>query len=139
MNERKIDFEYLIQSWQDESPDSRYYFDTETGCVELVQSELYDLDDLTDEIEKNHERYLYIPKANRDEGRKDLKAFMETVTDSGIIRLLEIAMEAPDSVHACRSILSKYPEELTRWDSFRVSRIRERIDEWLAANFITAE
>jgi hypothetical protein len=139
MNERKIDFEYLVMSWQDESPDSRYYFDTETGCVELVQSGLYDVDDLTDQIEKNHERYLYIPKANKDEGRKDLKSFMETVGADNILRLLEVALEAPDPVYACRTILSKYPEELSRWTAFREDSIRRRINQWLAANFITAE
>ena len=37
MSDRKIDFEYLMLSWQDESPDSMYYLDTETGDVELVK------------------------------------------------------------------------------------------------------
>jgi hypothetical protein len=135
----KIDFEYLIMSWQDESPDSRYYFDTETGAIELVKTDLYDIRDLTDQIERNHERYLYIPRAGKDEGKKDLAAFMQTVSDAAISRLLVIAEEAPDPMFACRSILGKYPEELARWQDFRKQKIRERINEWLAANFISVD
>ena len=138
MTERKIDFDYLLLSWQDESPDSNYYLDTETGAVELVKRDLLDINDLTDSIERNHDRYLYVPKADRNEGRRDLAEFVETLTDQNIKRLLEVALEAPDPLHACRTILSKHEEHLRRWNDFRNRKLRGRIDAWLAANFITS-
>jgi hypothetical protein len=126
----------LELAWQDESQDSSYYLDIDTGNVELVQQGLYDLRDLTDEIERDRERYLYIPKANPNQLKQDLADFIATVTEPQLARLLPVALESPNALFACKSVLSKYPTEVERWEDFRKSRLRIRIKQWLSANFI---
>ena len=136
MFERRIDMDYLIFAWQDESPDSVYYLDKQTGDVELVQQGLIDLDELTDEIEMNRERYLYVPKPQPTELREDINLFAESVTDPDLCRLLPVALEAPNVLPALKKVLAAAPAELTRWEEFRTRRVRERVEKWLAANFV---
>jgi hypothetical protein len=57
------DLAALVHAWQDDAPDNNYYLDTRNGSVKLVHQNLYDLKQLTDEIEKHKERYLYSTKA----------------------------------------------------------------------------
>ncbi len=135
--DRQLDLDALELAWQDESPDTSYYLDIDTGNVELVQQGLYDLRDLTDEIERDRERYLYIPKPNPNQLKQDLNDFVETVVDAQLTRLLPVAMESPNALFAFKSVLSKYPDEIQRWEEFRKSRLRIRIKQWLSANFIS--
>lgn len=136
MGEPLIDMDALILAWEDESPDTAYYLDRETGNVELVQQGLYDLRDLTDEIECHRERYLYVPKPNPGQLRQDLEDFVATVTDPQLTRLLAVAMESPNALYSCNTILAKTPDERERWEGFRESRVRIRIRQWLSANFV---
>lgn len=138
MIERHIDMNYLIFAWQDECQDHAYYLDIETGCVELVEPDLIDLDDLTDEIERNRERYLYVPKPDPSELRGDLEDFTATVGAPELARLLPVALEAPDIQAACRKVLSRNPVELERWEKFRTERVQKRIERWLRANFVSS-
>lgn len=136
MFERRIDMDYLIFAWQDESPGNAYYLDKQTGDVELVQQGLIDLDELTDEIEMNRERYLYIPKPQPTELREDINLFAETVTDPELCRLLPVALEAANLLPALKKVLSRVPQELKRWEEFRARQVRVRIERWLAANCV---
>jgi hypothetical protein len=47
---------------------------------------------------------------------------------------LEVAFESPHVFMAFKKILAKEPQELERFKTYRENQIRERIDEWLAAN-----
>lgn len=123
-------------AWLDESPDTSYYLDTESGCVEMVQQGLIDLRDLTDMIENDRERYLYIPKPKVNQAKQDMADFIETLEDEKLSRLLPLAMESPNAVYACRTILATVPEQLERWEKFRQGRTRIRIKQWMSANFI---
>src|SRR5215813_3937281 len=136
MMDRRIDMDALIFAWDDESEDNAYYLDTETGNVELVQQGLIDLDDLTDEIERNRERYLYIPKPDHKELREDLEQFVATVFDPELVHLLPVVMEAPNVMPAFKTVLSRNQPEWKRWERFRSERVQERIEKWLAANFV---
>jgi len=132
-----IDMAALALAWEDESPDTAYYLDLETGCVELVQQDMLDRDDLTDQIERDRERYLYMPKPKAKQLRADLNDFIETVADAHLKQLLEVACESPNPLYSCRSLLtSKYPEVWENWETFRKGRVALRIRQWLQANFI---
>jgi len=136
MADLRIDMAYLILAWEDESQDTAYYLDKETGAVELVQKDLLDLNDLTDEIERNSERYLYIPKPYAGQLVQDLIDFINTVSDPQLKRLLSVAIESPNALYSCKTVLSKDPSELERWEAYRTDLVRKRIEKWLAANFI---
>jgi hypothetical protein len=137
MNERNIDFETLVLAWQDESPDTAYYLDIDSGNVIMVQQGFLDRDDLTDMIERDRERYLYLPKPERQQMRRDLQDFIGGCSDAHLKSILEVACEAPDPLFACKTVLTRSgPSQLESWEQFRLARTRSRIDEWLAANFI---
>lgn len=128
------DMSQLLLAWEDESPDNLYYLDSRSGAVKLVHQHLFDLRDLTDEIEKNRERFLYIPKPDRAEMRKDLRNYMGKVKNDGLLPILEMAFESPHSYMAFKKILEKEPAELHRFLEFREQLIKSRINEWLSAN-----
>ena len=121
-------------AWEDESPDNLYYLDTRTGAVKLVHQHLIDLHDLTDEIEKNRERFLYVPKPKRNQTRADLHAFLSQVETSRLLPILKVAFESPHFFMAFRKILASEPAELEKFQKERARVIQERIDEWLMAN-----
>src|SRR4030095_483059 len=84
----------------------------------------------------NRQRYLYIPKPDHKELREDLDQFVATIFDPELVRLLPVVMEAPNAMAAFKTLLSRNPPELQRWEKFRTERVQERIEKWLAANFV---
>ena len=134
MDKINIDMPALLSAWADDSPDNLYYLDTRSGAVKLVHKHLFDLRDLTDEIEKNRERFLYVPKPESGQMRKDLRAYVEKIETKSILPVLEMAFESPHVYSAFLKILEKEPVEKERFLAARQVLIRERIDEWLSAN-----
>ena len=137
MNELEIDIDYLLFAWQDDSPDSAYYLDSDTGSVLLVQRDLDDLDGLRDEIELQPNRFLYVPKPDPEQVEFDLGDFIPTVADAHLKDILSMAFESPNKLAACKGLLAKHGDELQRWEKFRQDAVRERVRRWLAANNIS--
>jgi Uncharacterised protein family (UPF0158) len=135
----KIDMVYLSFAYQDESPDNTYYLDTEYGDICLVNRELLDLKDLTDEIELSRDKFLYIPKPNGKDLIEDLRNFVETVQDAKLKGVLSVAFESPYVMQAFRTILNPHSEELSRFEKFIAKRTRERVIGWLNANGLAPE
>lgn len=136
MAERRVDMDYLIFAWQDESPDNAYYLDTKFGSVKLVNRHLTDLRDLTDDIEKTRERYLYVPKPERATQIDDLKDFAKTVTDEKLQNVLAVAFESPHVLSAFKKILEKSESDRARLGEFLQERVQKRINTWLKANSV---
>jgi len=134
--ERRIDMSYLMFAWQDDSPDNAYYLDTKTGDIKLVNRNLLDLRDLTDEIEKTRERFLYVPKPDRQTQLADLHDFAHAVTKERFRRLLDMAFESPHVLSGFRKILENDPEELKSLNDFLEAKVLKRIHSWLAANAV---
>ncbi len=133
----RVDMPYLLLAWEDEAPDNSYYLDTASGVVKLVHQNLLDLRDLTDEIEKDRQRFLYVPKPDRKELLKDLRDYMKLIQDKSILPVLEMAFESPHVLSSFRKILEKHPGEAQLFTDFRHTQMRLRIDQWLAANNLT--
>lgn len=136
MAQRTLDMAYLIFAWQDDAPDNLYYLDMRTGNVRLVNRNLTDLRDLTDEIEKNRERFKYLPKPDRGELISDLKDFMNSVQDAKLKNILSVAFESPHLLSAFKKILESSPSEASRLDQFRNEKVEKRVQQWLKANHI---
>lgn len=128
---------YLLIAFEDEVEENKYYLDKETGSVQLVCRDLLDLDDLTNEIENDRERYLYIPKPDPRQLKEDLTDFADLVDDLHLKELLKVALEGPNALFAFKKILSGRAEELKEWEAFRAEQVNRRIEQWLDANFIT--
>lgn len=113
-----VDIERLIFAWRDPSIDNLYYLDLETGGVRLVNRTLDDVKDLTDEIEIERNRFLYLPKPDKDQIKDDLKDFMASINDQNLLRILEIAFESPHVYSSFLKILDSQEEEKNRLEEF---------------------
>lgn len=129
-----IDLDYLVFAWQDESAHAAYYLDSDTGSVVLVQRDLDDLDDLREEIELQPNRFLYVPKPDRQQSELDLFDYVFTVPDEKLKGLLSVAMEAPDKIGSLKAVLSRYPEEKRRLEQWQAAIAADRVRKWLAAH-----
>ena len=136
MDKLRVSTKDIIFAWLDESQDNSYYLDKVEGETRMVNRNLIELRDLTDEIERNSTRYLYVPKLTKEDLLEDLHAFLETVQKPDLQAILPIAFESPHKVSAFRKILEKHPEELQRFDEFREKSMLNRIEKWLKANGI---
>lgn len=141
VSQRNVEFEIerLIFAWRDDSPDNIYYLDLVTGEIQLVNRTLDDVKDLTDEIELERNRYLYLPKPERDQLKNDLRDFMSTIEDQSLLRILEMAFESPHVYSSFLKILDKRVEEKERLQEFIDSRSRMRVLQWLEANCINTD
>jgi len=139
MVEYKINIPYLVFCWQDDAPDNAYYLDRKTGAIKLVNQNLYDLRQLTDEIEKDRERYLYLPKAERKTMIADLHDFAATVGNEHLKNVLAVAFESPHVLSAFKKILEKDESESSRLTGFLEERALSRIEAWLTANSMPKE
>lgn len=131
-----VDIDRLIFAWRDQSIDNIYYLDLETGEVRLVNRTLEDVKDLTDEIEIERNRFLYLPKPDKSQLKEDLRDFMETISDDGVLRVLEIAFESPHTYSAFLKILEKHEGEKERLEEFIKRRSLMRVNQWLEVNCI---
>lgn len=133
MDKLRISTKDILFAWLDESQDNAYYLDKVEGETRVVNRNFIELRDLTDDIERNAERYLYVPKLTKENLLEDLNEFLETVQDAGLKSILPIAFESPHKVSAFRKILEKNPDELNRFDNFREKQILRRVEKWLNA------
>lgn len=135
-NALKLDFSELMFAWQDDTQDNAYYLDIESGVVKLVNRNLLDLRDLTDEIEQDRHKFLYMPKPAKEQLVLDLKEFWSTVTDDKLRNILSMAFESPHLLSSFKKILEGNPSELERFEEFRREKTRKRIEEWLKSHAI---
>jgi Uncharacterised protein family (UPF0158) len=132
---RVFSVQALIAAWQDDGPDNLYYIDTESGAVILVNPNLYNLKELTDEIERHKYRYLYLPKPAPDQLREDLRDFQNTIDDKKLKSILDMAFESPHILSSFNKILNDSDStKVTALTEFREGRVRLRIKQWMEAN-----
>jgi hypothetical protein len=139
MEKIQIDMAQLVHSFEDECQDNIYYLDRETGEIRLVHRSLHDLRDLTDEIETDRDRFLYIPKPDHKKFKEDLRDFIDTVDDDKTKLYLDVAMESPHALSGFKKILSSTPSGDAPLTAFLESRTRLRIRQWLSANCIDTD
>jgi len=131
-----IDMDQLVYSFEDEAQDNLYYLDKETGEIRLVHRGLHDLRDLTDELETDRERFIYIPKPDHKKLKEDLRDFIDTVDDDKTKMLLDVAMESPHAFAGFKKILAGTPDGEAPLKAFLEGRTRLRVRQWLSANCI---
>jgi len=129
-----IDMDYLVFAYQDDSPDNAYYLDTEFGDIRLVNRNLSDLKDLTDEIELAQGRFLYIPKPAREELLEELREFWDKLGDLQLKNLLNLAFESPSVSTTFKSILAKHPAQVAEFEAYRKEKTLATLISWLQAN-----
>lgn len=138
MKKITVDLEYLVFAYRDEEAQNIYYLDTEYGEIRLVNRDLTDLKDLTDEIEISHDKFLYVPKMTKDELMEDLQAFSSSISDPKLKGMLPLAFEHPHVFTTFKAILAPYQSEVVHLEQFLKDQARARLLVWLKANSIEA-
>ncbi|MBS1954131.1 MAG: hypothetical protein JST89_08095 [Cyanobacteria bacterium SZAS-4] len=138
-NSLNLDLSELVFAWQDDTQDNAYYLDIESGVVKLVNRNLLDLRDLTDEIEQDRHKFLYMPKPDKEQLILDLKEFWSTVQDDKLRNILSMAFESPHLLSSFRKILEGTPSELKRFEEYRQNKTKLRIEEWLSSHALKYE
>jgi len=128
-----INVDELCEAMEDSSYEHDYYLDLETGEILFVSEDMDDEETgkLREQIEEDYERYERIPKAESDEGYRDMVDFIATVEDKHLAELLEVAINGSGAFRRFKDVLLRYPEERERWFWFKDDRTEERAREWL--------
>jgi len=132
----KLDLPELTYAWEDDTPDNSYYLDIESGVVKLVNRNLLDLRDLTDEIEQDRHKFLYMPKPSKEQLVLDLKEFWSSVEDDKLRNILSMAFESPHLLSSFKKILEGNSHERARFEQYRQEKTKKRIEEWLKSHAI---
>jgi hypothetical protein len=128
-----VNLDELCDAMDNSSYENKYYFDLDTGEI-LFLSEYMDDEEtepLRDRLDDDPERYEAIPRAESQEGYRDMQAFIATVDNEHLAELLEVAVNGKGAFRRFKDVLLNYPEEREKWFQFRDERLEERALEWL--------
>lgn len=78
------------------------------------------------------DRWLYVRPEGSDDGYRDMEDFIVTVDDPAKADRLGIAIDGPGAFRRFRDVISRWPEEQTRWYRFSDERRRGRARLWLS-------
>jgi uncharacterized protein UPF0158 len=105
--------------------------DRETGVWRPYDDGYDDVGD-EDEDEDDPDRWLYVESMGSHESYHDMEVFISTVADPDIVDRLEIAITGRGAFRRFKDVLSRWPDELTRYFAMRDERERGRARAWLA-------
>lgn len=122
-------FEELVFACETSSNEVEFYFDKQTGEVEMLGDYIEVDPDLEERIEEEFgERYIRIPKIESWQSFEDMEEFTEAVTNKKMKHLLERALSGGRGVfRRFKDTLSDDPDLLEQWYTFQNQRNRERV------------
>ena len=131
----RVDWEELLDAFDDASRDHRYYLDRETGAVHFFSSYLDNEEEEEDERSmRSEERYVRIPEEERGVSPEDdVAEFVAVLGNSDEARKIRKLLEASeaDGPRQAREAVEKAVRLAGDWRRFRVERTRRRIQRWL--------
>lgn len=129
MKKLKINLQELQLHFESGGLDFESYLDIETGSIIWLDDDDTMISEA--ELENYIERYELIPQQNSREGYQDMVAYIGMLDDDHLIELLETAIQGSGAFRRFKDVLLRYPEARENWFTFRDSRIRQRIVDWL--------
>lgn len=78
------------------------------------------------------DRWLWVHCEGSHEAYRDMKLFIDTVTDPGRADRLAIAIDGRGAFRRFKDVLGRWPDEMERWFTFSEERQRGRARAWLA-------
>ncbi len=121
-----IDLEELALALEDNSCESAWWIDPETGALEFCSQ-----DDVADDFELRG-LIRVEPVASR-EAYADMASFVELVRSRRPRELLERAIQGRGAFRRFKDTLLEFPDLRAEWFSFHDRLLRRRCIEWLAA------
>lgn len=127
-----MDWEELLEAFEDGASEHRYYLDRETGAVHFFSEYLDNEEEEEDERAITaEERYVQIPQARRRVSMDELRSFVASLQDGSERRVLTTALRAPDGYQHFREAIKALPAARRQWRQFTHESLKARIEEWL--------
>ena len=129
----RVDWQELLDAFDDDSDEHRYYLDRETGAVHFFSEYLNNEDEDEDERAiASEERYVQIPPARRTVSTDELRTFTASLQDGSERRLLTTALSAQGGYQHFREAVDALPAVRGKWRQFTHENLKERIEKWLS-------
>lgn len=129
----RVDWEELVEAFEDGSAEHRYYLDRETGAVHFFSEYLDNEEEAEDERALTAEaRYVQIPQARRVISTADLREFVASLQEGSERRVLTTALRAPGGYQHFRDAIESLPAARKQWRHFSHETLKMRIEEWLS-------
>jgi len=129
----RVDWEELLEAFEDGSAEHRYYLDRETGAVHFFSEYLDNEDEEEDERAiTSEERYVQIPQARRNVSIDELREFVSSLQDGAERRVLTTALRASGGYQHFRDAIESLPDARKSWRQFSSESLKARIEEWLS-------
>jgi hypothetical protein len=112
-----------------------------SSYVDRETSEVITVIDEEDSYAENELRYLPIPQGGSSGGYQDMVDFIDTVEDSKLRDLLEVAIDGQGAFSRFKNVLhrAEYELELARWYTFRDKCEYDRGVAWLLSEGLRVE
>lgn len=129
----RVDWEELLDAFEDGSTEHRYYFDRETGAVHFFSEYLDNEEEEEDERAITvEERYVQIPAVRRTVSTDELREFVASLQDGSERTVLNTALRARGGYQHFREAVDAMPAVREEWQQFSHASLKERIEQWLS-------
>ena len=129
----RVDWEELVEAFEDGSAEHRYYLDRETGAVHFFSEYLDNEEEEEDERAiTSEERYVQIPQSQGKVTVDELREFVASLEDGSERRVLTTALRAPGGYQHFRDAIESLPDARKQWKQFSHESLKARIEEWLS-------
>jgi hypothetical protein len=135
----------LLDAFAKSDDERDFYLDRSEGFIVYVDlnKNQPELDALKQEIDRNPERYVLLPKLSFFEAKKIMEGFVnEKVYDIDAKEKLLDIIQSKDARENFLEFIYDHHSEIEKWQTYYVERFRIRIIEWLRAqqfNFVFEE
>lgn len=125
----KLQFEEVVYAAEQSGFDISYFFDKQTGEVEMLGEVVETDPELEERIEEDPEnRYIHVPQIESHDAFEDMVEFTETVQDKEMRRLLEFALSGGRGVFRRFKDALAYDRKLTeQWYAFKDQKNKEHV------------
>lgn len=119
---------WIINAFENSSQHSEYYLDTQTGDVRFFSPmDFPEHEETVKKLDKQPDRYVRLPKLERELSLKIKQDYIETVADPYLKGLLEKALDADLKF---RNVLMEYEDARRQWYKFQNERYAEFLINW---------
>lgn len=135
MIEIKIDFDELMDAFENSSVDNHFFIDLEKN--EIVNINEYIELNASERLEEmDNERYIKIPERLPLDEKIIMESFAYNLEDFNLVDEFLNALNRRKPFRNFKDLLYKYPHLRNRWYAYKDKEIKNQLIDWLVANDI---
>jgi len=136
-----IDFEELVDAFEDSSVIHVYHIDTEKSELIYYNDGLGEPEGVKEKLDScsDDDRYLYIPPRLPQHDFYIMEMFAYEIKDFDIVEKFHNALERKKPFRNFRELLHEYPDLQKKWFDYKHNTIKNETINWLCENNIELE